>query len=1183
MAYIDQFEQEFKQNLSQQRLEISLITDDRIKKSLVKDNIESHIISALTLGAKQFIDTYFFCVLKVIKDNIKIEDLKNESIFNKYKNKFRKRFLDLFEDLDVIFWVNGQSTYWDFNPVTILRTDLLVNTLIEKNNLINQFNSNYSKLESLPSANSSNINEFKVSLELKKDDYENSIFSKKMGENIKINGVIKSNVKGEETKLFCTINGFSDSKKLEIESIPTREEYYKGTGGHNGFLMYEANLFKPIIEDKIFNYLKETLKINIIRADIKIKIENDLFKDKSITDNKDLEYKLIIVNPKDDEKNIKGVIRIKKTLKTLGVKYDLNSSSYIFGYNDDRIDYNKDIKDLTIKFEKIPFQAPLNDQYKIVDDIEEYENLLLDIIKNLEKSFQNKFNKIIKLKIVRDESELKNEKTPSSEIKNESKEELIAEYSIKISGEGSVESKEQPIGIFKIGTKGRIVEAINKKVSISGSEYLKKTHDDILNLQKSFQKTKKIRIDGIVGDETWVPVFGYDRTLVNGSIKIYSDGINPYCVSTLNISDKKIELNSNNKTTSKTTETPKEDPSMIELNLVPGPNYSEEEKVFLDSLPPAKIKPIAKIIIIKNDNLKSGYGKIENLKGNAIVQFNTPFEDTTIKKLTDDVIKGLQQKLDASYYNFAKIESKEVITNDVNTDNLNNKKEVVTDVDKLSTNALIELENECLNQGIKTFLTKVEKPIEIILKGDGNFTIFVESPKNDNTSKITGEINFIITNSAITGMCEILGLPSNYTNPTTKLVITTSEYMYSTSQTTNTPENRIKLGNEALVYFQNKIKVDYDLDIKLALKDKFAEKLEEDSTPNNPILNTKYSEMDGEWIFNVEKENIFYSKDFGDLKIIGDANIIERKIPEELGEEYTEDPYSGESELDNTDQYIKNQTELLNQLTFEIAFDNKKYIEKEKVMNKKNPSNTVIDTNPGEAPTVQVNTSAITPVGKFKLFGGWGSERIINLIFKGESGSKLGIFNYYKPKLTASTKAMMDKVRIDNMTLRELYKYQKTEVHPEVGALICASGLFQFMPSTLEENIRKHKISWDSKFDYEGQMNLGKNMVYAHAGKYIKGENSGTRQDLETAVQSIGNVWASLPVINAIYPKKVKIPGNYGDVSTGGGNRGCYGGDGVNPSSVHVEVGTVVINMIKARMEVSGKPPSYIPDYAKNI
>ena len=69
MAYIDQFEQEFKQNLLQQRLEISLITDDRIKKLLVKDNIESHIISALTLGAKQFIDTYFFCVLKVIKDN----------------------------------------------------------------------------------------------------------------------------------------------------------------------------------------------------------------------------------------------------------------------------------------------------------------------------------------------------------------------------------------------------------------------------------------------------------------------------------------------------------------------------------------------------------------------------------------------------------------------------------------------------------------------------------------------------------------------------------------------------------------------------------------------------------------------------------------------------------------------------------------------------------------------------------------------------------------------------------------------------------------------------------------------------------------------------------------------------------------------------------------------------------
>ena len=43
MAYIDKFEDEFKNNLLQLRLNISMVTDEKIKKSLVKDNIESHI------------------------------------------------------------------------------------------------------------------------------------------------------------------------------------------------------------------------------------------------------------------------------------------------------------------------------------------------------------------------------------------------------------------------------------------------------------------------------------------------------------------------------------------------------------------------------------------------------------------------------------------------------------------------------------------------------------------------------------------------------------------------------------------------------------------------------------------------------------------------------------------------------------------------------------------------------------------------------------------------------------------------------------------------------------------------------------------------------------------------------------------------------------------------------------
>jgi hypothetical protein len=1164
MAYIDKFEEEFKTNLLQLRLNVTMVTDEKIKKSLVKDNIESHIISALTLGARQFIDSYFFCVLKVIKDNIKIEDLKTESIFNKYKNKFRRRFLDLYEDLDVIF-SNGTDIGVDY--VLVLNNNTLVNTLIERNNQINQFNSNYSNLEALPSSKSSDITEFKVSLELKKDDYENSIFSKAMGDNIKINGIIKPNVKGEETKLFCTISGFSDSKKLEIESEPSREIYYKGSGGHNGFLLFECDLLKPIIEEKIFNYLKDTLKINISKTDIKIKIENDQFKDKSLTDNRDLEYKLIIVDPKDDEKDIKGVIRIKKTINTLGLKYDLNSISYIYGYKDEKVEFNKEVKDLLVRFEKKPDEPQItNEKYKIVDDIEEYEKIISDSISNLEKIFQTKFNKVIKLKIVREEAELVNKtQTPASEENAQSNEQLVAEYSVKISGEGSVDSKEQPIGIFQIGTKGRIVEAINKKVSVEGSEYLKKTHENILGLQKSFQKTKKIRIDGVVGDETWVPVFGYDRTLVDGSIKIYSDGINFYFTSKLTIADKKIELNSDD-TNTKPIEKPKEEPTIIELNLTPGANYSKET-----------IEPVAKITIIKNDTLKSGYGKIEHLKGNALIQFNTPFENSSIDKLKDDVIKGLQEKLDLSYPGFAKITSKQVVNNDVNTDNLTNNNKETDDIDKLSTTALIALEQECLKQGIKTFLKKIEKPVEIILKGDGNFTIFVESPKNDNTSKITGEINFIVTNTAITGMCEILGLPQNYTNPTTKKVVTTSEYIYNTSQSSDLPENRIKLGNEALIYFQNKIKSDYDLDIKLALRDKFAEKLE-NYPSNNPMISTKYSEMDGEWIFNVEKENTFYSKDFGDLIIIGDGNVIEHKMDNGLlDDEYSEDPYSGEAETNYIDEYIKNQEELINELTFEIAYDNQPYLEKQKELTKQStPTESTSSTPTNDSRELSTpGTPTITPIGGFKLYDGKGLDRIGKVIQHYESTFDHTIFNYTKSGGKIPNKELRKTVSIHNMTVSELYKYMTKDTHPNLSGRIFATGLYQVIPTTLAGNMKAYNLDWNRKYDFNFQTELGHKLILARAGNYLKGTNSGSQADLEKAIQSIGTCWAALPIIWLKSGEKV------GDVTNGGGKRAYYGGVGPNGATSHFEIGTIALNLIKARVELSGSKPSFIPSYVK--
>lgn len=1185
MAYIDDFENEFKKNLLQLKLDISMITDDRIKKSLVKDNIESHIISALTLGARQFIDTYYSCVLKVLNNKVKVEDLKSESIFNKYKNKFRRRFLDLFEDLDVIFWTNGQSNYWDFNPITILRTDLLIKTLIEKNSKINSFNSNYSGLERLPSSKSSDITEFKFTLDILKDDYENSVFSSKMGNNMKINGTIKPEVKGEETKLFATITGFTDSKILNVESVPARETFYKGSGEHNGFLMFEANQFKPTIEKKIFDYLKNDLKVDISESNIKIKIENDVFKNNTFPDNKDINYKLVVINPKEDEKSISGVINFKKEMKSFGLVYNLISSSYIYGYKDNKkIEFKKDVKDLVVKFSPNPDD---NTKFIPVDDIEEYEKLLPEIIKNLEINFSSTYNTQIKLKIVRSEADLKdnnispkNDMIKNDEIKDNNSDQLLIEYSVKVSSEGAVDSKEQPMGLFKKGTKGKIVTAINKCVSISGSEYLKETEKNILSLQKN----KKIRVDGIVGDETWIPLFGYDRTLVNGTIKIYSRGSNKYCTGELTIKDKKIELRSDTnvkKVTELTQieqESKKEEINEIELEIVPGVTYTEGE-----------IKPTAKIMILKNDILKSGYGKIENIKS-SIIQFNTPFENSSIDELSNKVISGLNEKLASSFPNFGTIKKKEIVNNDINSDVVNKNNQTNTnsenldDSETLSNNMLLSLEQEFLKNGITTFLKKIETPIEIILKGDGNFTIFVESPKNDNTSKIGGEINFISTNGSITGMCEIKGLPSNYTNTKTNLVVKTTEYMYSTSQSVDTPESRIALGNEALLFFETKIKSDYDIDIKLALKDKFAEKLE-DTSLDSPIISTKFSEMDGEWIFNVEKENSFVNKDFGTLVIIGEPGDLENKYPSGLDPEYMEDSYSGEADIDNTEQYIANQQELFEDLTFEIALENKPYIEKSMQMNSTQPTTTTPPTETTDN-SVSNNTSiSITPAGSFKLYGGVALERVCQLIYKGESGGDANIFNYPGGKGNKIPKGdVKNKVNISNMTLGELKNYQNS-AHPEISASIHATGLFQIIKGTLKEVANRAGISDSTKYDFKTQKILGSNLILGlrrNAGHYINGKNEGTKEDLEKIVHYIGQCWASLPVI---YSRKGGGYGSgqkVGDVSNGGGNAGYYGGDGVNPSKVRTEVGTVVLNVIKARIELTGKKPSYIPDYVKN-
>ena len=107
--------------------------------------------------------------------------------------------------------------------------------------------------------------------------------------------------------------------------------------------------------------------------------------------------------------------------------------------------------------------------------------------------------------------------------------------------------------------------------------------------------------------------------------------------------------------------------------------------------------------------------------------------------------------------------------------------------------------------------------------------------------------------------------------------------------------------------------------------------------------------------------------------------------------------------------------------------------------------------------------------------------------------------------------------------------------------------------------------------------------------KYVKGENTGTEQDLINAVNDVGWEWASAPVINYAGQTYATRSGGtmsdiLGSVKTGTGNVGNYGGTGVNKKIKKTYVKNVVINLIHTRFQLAqkeGNPqvPAFQPDF----
>ena len=160
------------------------------------------------------------------------------------------------------------------------------------------------------------------------------------------------------------------------------------------------------------------------------------------------------------------------------------------------------------------------------------------------------------------------------------------------------------------------------------------------------------------------------------------------------------------------------------------------------------------------------------------------------------------------------------------------------------------------------------------------------------------------------------------------------------------------------------------------------------------------------------------------------------------------------------------------------------------------------------------------------------------------------------------------------------------------GCHIFAAGKYQIIPKTLNGNHLPSYWNDNDIFDGPMQEKLGDVLILQKRSRlraYLKGENTGTEQDLINAVNDVGWEWASSPVITYAAQKYATRSGGnmsdvLGSVKTGVGNLGNYGGTGVNKKIKKTYVKNVVINLIHSRWQLAqkeGNPqmPSFQPDF----
>jgi len=149
----------------------------------------------------------------------------------------------------------------------------------------------------------------------------------------------------------------------------------------------------------------------------------------------------------------------------------------------------------------------------------------------------------------------------------------------------------------------------------------------------------------------------------------------------------------------------------------------------------------------------------------------------------------------------------------------------------------------------------------------------------------------------------------------------------------------------------------------------------------------------------------------------------------------------------------------------------------------------------------------------------------------------------------------------------------------QVTDVVFAMGRYQVIPKVLKEAITAGAVKENDLFDQKHQEQVCDYLLLSkrrkQIGKYLSGENAGTKRELELAIDGLGQEWASMPVVSKTAKSNEKV----GNVVAGTGKAGYYGGDGINPTVSKTDVRTAVQKMIESRIKYSGKTPEFIPSY----